>query len=93
MLKVIHINPAATTHSVHSTEEIGMIIDASYNEGLLNETEKDMLQNIFKFSDKDAKQVMVPRPDMVAIPIDITFEELETIILNNQYTRYRYYFI
>ena len=91
LLKLIHINPAASTHSVHSTEEIGMIIDASYNEGILNETEKDMLQNIFKFSDKDAKQVMVPRPDMVAIPIDITFEELETIILNNQYTRYPVY--
>ncbi len=91
LLKLIHIHPAATTHSVHSTEEIGMIIDASYNEGILNETEKDMLQNIFKFSDKDAKQVMVPRPDMVALPIDITFEELEENILNTQYTRYPVY--
>jgi len=68
-----------------------MIIDASYNEGILNETEKDMLQNICKFSDKDAKQVMVPRPDMVAIPIDITFEELESEMLNTQYTRYPVY--
>ncbi|MGN0014338.1 MAG: hemolysin family protein, partial [Candidatus Gastranaerophilaceae bacterium] len=58
---------------------------------ILNETEKDMLQNIFKFSDKDAKQVMVPRPDMVAIPLDITFEELEEIILSTQYTRYPVY--
>ena len=91
LLKLIHINPASSSHSVHTTEEIGMIIDASYNEGILNETEKDMLQNIFKFSDKDAKQIMVPRPDMVAIPMDITFEELERIILNNQYTRYPVY--
>lgn len=91
MLKLIHIPPATSVHSVHTPEEIGMIIDASYNEGILNETEKDMLQNIFKFSDKDAKQVMVPRPDMVAIPMDITFEELEKIILNTQYTRYPVY--
>lgn len=91
LLKLIHISPAASCHSVHSTEEIGMIIDASYHEGILNETEKDMLQNIFKFSDKDAKQVMVPRPDMVALPMDITFEELEKDILNTQYTRYPVY--
>lgn len=91
LLKLIHINPASCAHSVHSTEEIGMIIDASYNEGLLNETEKDMLQNIFKFSDKDAKQVMIPRPDMIAIPIDITYEELEETVLNTQYTRYPVY--
>lgn len=91
LLRLIHISPASSSRSVHTPEEIGMIIDASYNEGILNETEKDMLQNIFKFSDKDAKQVMVPRPDMVAIPMDITFEELEKIILNNQYTRYPVY--
>ena len=91
LLKLIHISPATTSHSVHTTEEIGMIIDASYNEGILNETEKDMLQNICKFSDKVAKQVMVPRPDMVAIPTDITFEELENEILNTQYTRYPVY--
>ena len=91
LLKLINISPATSAHSVHTPEEIGMIIDASYNEGILNETEKDMLQNIFKFSDKDAKQVMVPRPDMVAIPMDITFEELEEIILNTQYTRYPVY--
>jgi CBS domain containing-hemolysin-like protein len=91
LLKLIHINPATTAHSVHTPEEIGMIVEASYNEGILNETEKDMLQNIFEFSDKDAKQVMSPRPDMVAIPVDITFEELEKTILENQYTRYPVY--
>ncbi|MCR5261762.1 MAG: hemolysin family protein [Candidatus Gastranaerophilales bacterium] len=91
LLKLIHISPATSSHSVHTPEEIGMIIDASFNEGILNETEKDMLQNIFEFSDKDAKQIMVPRPDMVAIPMDIEFDELEKIILNNQYTRYPVY--
>ncbi len=80
LLRLIHIPLATSSHSVHTPEEIGMIIDASYNEGILNETEKDMLQNIFKFSDKDAKQVMVPRPDMVAIPINISFQELESCL-------------
>lgn len=72
----------------HSTEELDMLVDASYNEGVLNETEAEMLHNMFKFSDLMAKQVMIPRTDMMCIPNDITYEELNKFALENQYTRY-----
>lgn len=76
---------------VHSTEELDMLVDASYNEGVLNETEAEMLHNMFKFSDLLAKQVMLPRTDMMCIPSDITFDELNKFALENQYTRYPVY--
>lgn len=76
---------------VHSTEELDMLVDASYNEGVLNETEAEMLHNMFKFSDLMAKQVMSPRIDMVCVPNDITYEELNKVALENQYTRYPVY--
>ena len=76
---------------VHSTEELDMLVDASYNEGVLNETEAEMLHNMFKFSDLMAKQVMIPRTDMMCIPNDITYEELTKFALENQYTRYPVY--
>ena len=76
---------------VHSTEELDMLVDASYNEGVLNETEAEMLHNMFKFSDLMAKQVMIPRTDMVCIPNDISYEELNKTALENQYTRYPVY--
>ena len=76
---------------VHSTEELDMLVDASYNEGVLNETEAEIIHNMFKFSDLTAKQVMIPRTDIVCLPYDITFEELKTITLENQYTRYPVY--
>ena len=91
LLRLIKIPPAHPLHAVHSEEELNMIIDASYNGGILNETEKDMLQNIFKFSDLMAKQIMIPRPDMVALSDSVTKEELEKIILEYQYTRYPVY--
>ncbi len=75
----------------HSTEELDMLVDASYNEGVLNETEAEMLHNMFKFSDLMAKQVMLPRTDMVCIPNDINYEELNKVALENQYTRYPVY--
>lgn len=76
---------------VHSTEELDMLVDASYNEGVLNETEAEMLHNMFKFSDLMAKQVMIPRTDMVCIPNDISYEELNKTAMENQYTRYPVY--
>ena len=76
---------------VHSTEELDMLVDASYNEAVLNETEAEMLHNMFKFSDLMAKQVMIPRTDMVCIPNDISYEELTKETLGNQYTRYPVY--
>ncbi len=75
----------------HSTEELDMLVDASYNEGVLNETEAEMLHNMFKFSDLMAKQVMIPRTDMICIPNDITYEDLTAFALENQYTRYPVY--
>ncbi len=90
LLKLLHIEPAAASRA-HSVEEIDMIIDASHKEGVLNDTEKEILQNVFKFSDLLAKQVMVPRPDVVAIDINTPQDEITKIIVQNQYTRYPVY--
>lgn len=91
ILKLLNVPLSQTSHLAHSTEELNMIINASYNEGVLNETEKDLLNNVFKFSDLIAKQVMVPRTDMACIPSDITFEELNKLASESQYTRYPVY--
>ena len=90
LLSACHAN-SEDASLVHSTEELDMLVDASYNEGVLNETEAEMLHNMFKFSDLMAKQVMLPRTDMVCIPNDITYEELNKVALENQYTRYPVY--
>ncbi len=90
-LKLMNIPPAHPSHSVHTEEELDMIIDASYKGGVLNETESLLLKNSLKFTDLTAKQIMIPRCDVTAIPIDIEFDNLEKIILENQYTRYPVY--
>lgn len=90
ILSACHAN-SEDASLVHSTEELDMLVDASYNEGVLNETEAEMLHNMFKFSDLMAKQVMIPRTDMICIPNDISYEELNKVALENQYTRYPVY--
>lgn len=91
VLRFFKINPSRTSHLAHSIEELNMLVNASYNEGVLNETEKELLNNVFKFSDLTAKQVMVPRTDMACISSDITFDELNKFVAENQYTRYPVY--
>ena len=90
LLKLINVKPGQH-HLAHSTEELSMLIDTSYNDGVINETEKEMIQNVFKFSDLCAKQVMIPRPDMICIPVDITLEDLKKFTCESQYTRYPVY--
>lgn len=87
ILACFHVNNDEAS-LVHSTEELDMLVDVGYNEGVLNETETEMLHNMFKFSDLMAKQAMTPRTDMICIPDDITYEELVKFALQNQYTRY-----
>lgn len=91
VLRILRIPHAQESSLVHSTEELDMLVDASYNGGVLNETEKDMLHNMFKFSDLTAKQVMIPRTDMICIPVDMPLEELNTLAAESQYTRYPVY--
>ena len=91
LLKICRIEPANAHHTVHTTEELNMLIDASCKGGVLNEKEAEILQNVFKFSDLTASQVMIPRTDMVCLPLEISLDELKEIIIENQYTRYPVY--
>ena len=90
ILKLLKIERPKSTFA-HSTEELDMLVDASYKEGVLNETEKEMLHNAFKFSDLTAKEVMIPRTDIICIPDNISMDELTQLTRENQYTRYPVY--
>ncbi len=91
VLKLLNIPHSHKASLVHSTEELDMLVNASYDGGVLNETEKDMLHNVFKFSDLTAKQVMIPRTDMVCIQKETPIEDLNKLAAENQYTRYPVY--
>ena len=90
LLKCFNIKDSDTS-MVHSSEELDKLVEESFNEGELNETEAEILHNMFKFSDLMAKQVMIPRTDMICVPNDITYDELNALAMENRYTRYPVY--
>jgi CBS domain containing-hemolysin-like protein len=61
---------------VHSEEELKMLVTASQEAGVLEEQEEQMLHRVFGFADLTAGQVMVPRTELVAIPVDASGDPL-----------------
>lgn len=68
-------------------EELHELMEASEEEGLLNEDESDMIRAIFALGETVVREIMVPRTDMVCIPADATTEELITTILSCGHSR------
>ena len=87
-LRLIGIAPAAEHENAHSEEEIRMIVSASQSGGILNVDEGQMLDNVFEFADKNAREIMVPRTDMVCVYLEDSFEESLETILNSNHTRF-----
>ena len=53
-----------------------MLVTASREKGVLEAEEQEMLHKVFEFADKDAVDVMVPRPDVVAVPAELPVAEV-----------------
>lgn len=68
-------------------EELQEAINSSEEEGLLDETEGDMLQAIFDFGDTIVREIMVARPDMVCCASDAPLDELLHLILDSGHSR------
>lgn len=68
-------------------EELLTIIDVSKEEGVIEDEEHEMINNLFDFGDAQAKEVMIPRIDMVCADVNSTYEELIQIFKENMFTR------
>ena len=86
VLRLLHIDPEVKETNV-TEEEIRMMVDVGSEEGSIEDSEKQMIQNIFEFNDKDVVEIMTHRKKIVALPIDASFEEVMDIARNEKYTR------
>ncbi len=68
-------------------EEIDALIDAGTEEGLIEEDDRKLIQSVVAFGDKTVREVMTPRPNIVAAPADWTVEEFRQLVINEQYSR------
>lgn len=87
IVKLLKIQDPPSIHSVHSEEELKMLVTASHDEGVLEPDEEEMLHSVFDFSDTIASEVMTPRIDLVCVPATATIREFVTEALKWGHSR------
>ena len=75
----------------HSEAELKMLLEVSTVHGEIEQDEREMLYKVFDFADKEASDVMVPRPEVVALSVDMPPEEALAAVLGSPFTRYPVY--
>jgi CBS domain containing-hemolysin-like protein len=81
-------NPSPTTEEAPtSAENIEALISAGAEEGIIGEQDRELMQSVVEFGDKVVREVMTPRPGIVAIPADATLEQLRQLVIGEQYSR------
>jgi CBS domain containing-hemolysin-like protein len=90
ILKIFGIKPMSEME-IHSEEELKLIIAESEEGGAIESSERELIQNVFDFDNRVARQVMVPRVKMSMIKADTSIADAMNIVLKEGYSRYPIY--
>ncbi|MGE0158252.1 MAG: hemolysin family protein [Gemmatimonadales bacterium] len=88
ILRIFGVRPISEAHHVHSPEELRLLVMQAHAHGELDESDRAMLAGVFDFHQKTARDVMLPRTRVVAIPLNATEEEVWTVLRAERYSRY-----
>jgi len=91
VLRWLGLQPPGADDDVHSEAELRMLVSQSTEHGEIEQQEQEMLYKVFDFADKEAKDVMVPRPEVVALSIDLPPEQCLEAVMDSPFTRYPVY--
>ncbi len=87
LLRLIGVHSVEGHGTVHSPEEIDLLVKESHKGGELNDTEAEILHRVVKFSDLTLREVMVPRVEMQALPVDMTRGSLRAFVDSRPHSR------
>src|SRR5215211_199943 len=90
-LRAIGLAPPGEEREAHSEAELRMLLSTSAERGEIEEEEHEMLYKVFDFADKEVSDVMVPRPEVVALSIDLPPEQCLEAVMEAPFTRYPVY--
>jgi magnesium and cobalt exporter, CNNM family len=85
------IEPAPAGVVAHTEEDIRHIVAAAEDTGVIETAEEEMVYKVFDFAHKEAHEVMVPRPQVVALSVDLPSQEALAAVIDSPYTRYPVY--
>jgi CBS domain containing-hemolysin-like protein len=91
VLQLLGLQPPGAEADAVSEAELRIMLTRSTEHGEIEQEERGMIEKVFDFADKDAADVMVPRPEVVALSITLPPEEALRAVIDSPYTRYPVY--
>ena len=85
-LRLLRIDAKAGENAM-TEEELLTLVDMSHEDGVIESEEREIIYNVFEFGDAQAKDVMVPRVDMVSVSLDDTYDTVVSIFRKEKFTR------
>lgn len=86
ILKLLHVDPNKKMDTI-TESELKTYVDVSHEDGQIESDEREMIYNIFEFSDTCVKDIMIPRTNMVTVNADESVNDLIKIFHESMYTR------
>lgn len=86
ILRLIGIDPNQKASSI-TEAELRTLVEVSHEDGVIESEEREMIYNVFDFSDALAKDIMIPRINMVTISVDAAYEKVLEVFRESMYTR------
>ena len=86
ILFLLHIDPNKKANAM-TEAELRTYVDVSHEDGVIESEEREMIYNVFDFSDAQAKDIMIPRINMVTVSIDDNYQDVLAVFRESMYTR------
>lgn len=88
-VRLFGVTPAPGGHhtAAYTQEEIRQLVALSHQSGHLNADERELIHNVFHFSDTVVREIMVPRPEIISLPLTATSDEILKTLCESGYSR------
>jgi CBS domain containing-hemolysin-like protein len=91
LLRSAGVKQPSMEEAFHSPEELRMLVEQSTEGGALEQTDATLLEGVFEFSEKNAREVMTPRTEIDALAVDATLDETLALVEDTRRSRYPVY--
>jgi putative hemolysin len=89
--RLLRVPPARAGLSASTEEDIRHLVAEAGDVGAIETSEEEMVYKVFDFADKEAHEVMVPRPQVLALSVDMPTQDALAVMIGSPYTRYPVY--
>ncbi|HVB57688.1 MAG TPA: hemolysin family protein [Candidatus Acidoferrales bacterium] len=86
-ISVLHLSEEEPAAQTDDQQKIEALVDAATEEGIIEQDEARLIEQVVEFGDKRAREVMTPRPDVIAIRASATLEEFRKLVVEKKYSR------